>query len=208
MKLRLILSLGICLSSMPVLAASVGDATAGRTKASACAACHGADGNATIPNYPKLAGQHASYLVKQLMAFKNGQRKNGIMQGQVATLNEQDMADIAAFYAKQKVSVGAASDEAKRTMGELVYRGGVETKGIAACMGCHGPNGIGNLPANFPSLTGQNEAYTAQALKDFRAGDNRGFDDKDDTGKMMHGVAKNMSDAEIEAVAHYIAGLH
>jgi cytochrome c553 len=206
MILRSVVSIVVLAMALPAFAA--GDASAGRSKSQACAACHGADGNAAIPNYPKLAGQHASYLVKQLQAFKSNKRKDPIMNGQVANLSQQDMEDIAAYFAKQKTSLGAATDQKKRELGEKIYRGGIQTKAVAACMGCHGPNGAGNPPANFPSLSGQNEAYVVKSLQDYKAGQTRAFDPKDDSGKMMHDIAKRMSDAEMDAVAHYISGLH
>ncbi len=206
MILRTILSVAVLAMALPAYAA--GDASAGRSKAQACAACHGADGNASIPNYPKLAGQHAGYLVKQLQAFKAKRRMNPIMNGQVANLKKSDMDDIAAYFSKQKVSLAAATDAKKRKLGERIYRGGNQAKAVAACMACHGPNGAGNPPANFPSLSGQNEAYVVKSLKDFKAGTTRAFADRDDAGKMMHDIAKRMTDAEMEAVAHYISGLH
>lgn len=206
MMLRTIISVAVLAMALPAHAA--GDAGAGRSKAQACAACHGADGNASIPNYPKLAGQHAGYLVKQLQAFKAKKRMDPIMNGQVANLKKSDMDDIAAYYAKQKVSLAAATDEKKRVLGERIYRGGNQTKAVAACMACHGPNGAGNPPANFPSLGGQNAAYVVKSLKDFKAGAIRAFDNKDGAGKMMRDISKRMSDAEMEAVAHYISGLH
>jgi cytochrome c553 len=206
MILRSIVSIVVLAMALPAYAA--GDANAGRSKAQACAACHGADGNASIPNYPKLAGQHAGYLVKQLQAFKANKRKDPIMAGQVANLSQQDMEDIAAYFSKQKTSLAAATDQSKRELGERIYRGGNQAKAIAACMGCHGPNGAGNPPANFPSLSGQNAAYVVKSLKDFKAATTRAFDPKDDSGKMMRDIAKRMSDAEMEAVAHYISGLH
>lgn len=189
----------------PALAA--GDAKAGSSKAQVCAGCHGPDGNAAIPNYPKLAGQHAGYLNKQLQDFKSGKRQNAIMSAQVANLKPQDMEDLAAYYAGQKRSLGAASDAAMREMGERLYRGGNETKAIPACMACHSPNGSGNPPANYPALSGQNADYVTQTMTDFRAG-NRGADPKDSAGKIMRDIAKRMNDAEIKAVAHYISGLH
>ena len=154
MILRSFVSIVVLAMALPVHAA--GDASAGRSKAQACAACHGVDGNASIPNYPKLAGQHANYLVKQLQAFKTNKRKDPIMAGQVANLNQQDMEDIAAYFAEQKTSLAAASDQNKREFGERIFRGGIQTKSVAACMACHGPNGAGNPPANFPALSGQN----------------------------------------------------
>lgn len=206
MILRSIVSIVVLAMALPAFAA--GDAGAGRSKAQVCAGCHGVDGNAAIPNYPKLAGQHASYIVKQLEAFKAKKRKDPIMEGQVTNLSKQDMEDIAAYYSGQKTSIGSASDQAKRKLGERLYRGGNEKKAIAACMGCHGPSGAGNPPANFPTLSGQNAAYVVKSLKDFKAGTTRAIDPKDDAGKMMRDIAKRMSDAEMEAVAHYISGLH
>lgn len=199
---RIAISLLAMVIALPVFAA--GSADAGRSKSQVCAGCHGVDGNAAIPNYPKLAGQHASYIVKQLQDFKSDKRVNVIMKGQVATLKAQDMEDIAAYFAGQSVKVGAATDQAKREMGERIYRGGIETKGVAACMGCHGPTGKGNPPAKFPSLGGQNADYVVVSMKDFRSSA-RGADD---AGKIMRSVAKRMSDDEINAVAHYISGLH
>ena len=206
MILRSIVSIVVLAMALPAYAA--GDANAGRSKAQACADCHGADGNASIPNYPKLAGQHPKYLVKQLQAFQSKKRDNAIMSSQVANLKLQDMEDIAAYYAKQKTTLGAATDQKKRELGERIYRGGNNAKGIAACMGCHSPNGAGNPPANFPALSGQNAAYVVQSLKDYKEGKTRALDPNDDSGKMMRDIAKRMSDAEMEAVAHYISGLH
>jgi len=187
---------------LPVQAA--GSADAGRSKSQVCAGCHGADGNAVIPNYPKLAGQHAGYIVKQLQDFKSDKRNNVIMKGQVANLKPQDMEDVAAYFSAQTVTLGVAGDQAKREMGERIYRGGIETKGVAACMGCHGPTGRGNPPANFPSLGGQNADYVSVAMQDFRSGA-RGADD---AGKIMRSIAKRLSDDEISALAHYVAALH
>ncbi len=183
--------------------AAAGDATAGKARAAACAGCHGPDGNSAAPNFPKLAGQHAGYLVKQLRDFKAGQtRKDPVMQGQAAGLSEQDMADIAAFYAGQKTSPGAAAED-KVALGEKIYRGGNKTSGVAACSACHGPRGMGNPLANFPRLAGQHAQYVAKALRDFKSGAR-----SNDAGRMMRDVAAKMTDAEIEAVASYVAGLH
>jgi len=203
---RSIVGVLFCALALPAFAA--GDANAGRSKSAACAGCHGMDGNATIPNYPKLAGQHAGYLVNQMQAFKSDKRKDPIMKGQVANLKSQDMEDIAAYFSSKKVSLGAASDEKKRTLGKRIYQGGNKSKAVAACMACHGPTGTGNLPAGFPSLSGQNAAYVVKSLNDFAAATSRGVDPKDDKAKMMREIAKRMSAAEMEAVAHYISGLH
>jgi cytochrome c553 len=184
----------------PVHAA--GDVEAGKTKSAMCAACHGADGNSAAPNFPKLAGQHADYVAKQLSEFKSGQRKDATMNGMAAALSEQDMADLGAFYASQKGTVGNAAED-KVVLGETIYRAGNAASGVAACTACHGPTGRGNPMAKFPSLNGQHADYTTVQLKNFRAGARA-----NDAGSMMRGVAKKMSDAEIEAVAQYIQGLN
>ena len=183
-------------------AQAAGDAEAGKAKSATCAACHGPDGNSVAPNFPKLAGQHAAYIAKQLAEYKSGERKNATMNGMAAPLSEQDMADLAAFYAAQEVKVGQAAED-KVALGESLYRAGNAASGVAACAACHEPTGIGNPMANFPSLSGQHAEYTATQLKYFRSGERA-----NDAGAMMRGVAGKMTDAEIEAVSQYIQGLH
>lgn len=179
--------------------AVAGDAAAGEGKSAMCAACHMADGNSVVPQFPKLAGQHEKYIVKQLQEFKVMKRKDDTMLGMSAALADEDMADIAAFYASKAANKGTA-DESKVALGKDVYRGGNMTTGVPACMGCHGPTGAGNDPAAYPSLAGQHVDYTIKQLNAFRDGlrDN-------DTGSMMRNVVARMSTAEIEAVANYIA---
>lgn len=199
-KLMLVTLAGLALAaSLPVGAA--GDKTAGKAKSAVCAACHGADGNSVNPEWPKLAGQHESYVYKQLQEFKSGSRQDALMAGQVAALSDQDMQDLAAFFASQTATEGQAKDE-NLELGEALYRGGNNSAGIAACMGCHAPNGNGNPMAKFPGLSGQHATYTIKQLKDFRSGTRA-----NDAGKMMRNVAVRMTDAEIEAVANYISGL-
>ncbi len=182
---------------------AAGNATAGQTKAIACGACHGATGSAPImPTYPKLAGQHASYIAKQLADFKAAARKDPTMQGMAAPLSEQDMADIAAYFSAQSASVGSANAE-KAAAGQKIYQGGDKAKGISACMACHGPSGAGNPGAKFPALSGQNKDYVVKALKDFRSGIR-----SNDLNSMMRDIAAKMSDSDIDAVAEYIGGLH
>ena len=199
---KLLLITSIASLAMLGTAHAAGDVEAGKTKAAMCTACHGADGNSPAPNFPKLAGQHADYVAKQLKEFKSGERKDATMNGMAAALSEQDMADLGAFYAAQKGSVGTAAED-KVALGETVYRAGNAASGVAACAACHGPTGAGNPMANFPSLNGQHADYTATQLKNFRGGVRA-----NDAGSMMRGVARKMSDAEIEAVAQYIQGLH
>lgn len=180
----------------------VGDPNAGKEKSATCAACHGADGNSTNPEWPKLAGQHPGYTTKQLHEFKSGARVNATMNGMAAGLSDQDIADLAAFYGTQQVTLEGADPDLVE-LGESLYRGGNSYTGVAACMGCHGPAGTGNPAARFPSLSGQHVQYTVKALQDFRGGDRA-----NDPNEMMRRVAARMSDKEIQAVSAYISGLH
>ncbi len=192
----------ISLSSAGSMAYAEGDAAAGEAKAAACASCHGADGNSANPDWPKLAGQHPLYLVKQLQEFKSGVRSNPMMSPMAAPLSEQDMADLAAYFAAQDPQPGAA-DEAMVELGEDIYRGGIPATGVAACIGCHGPAGAGNPAAKFPALSWQHSNYTVNQLQAFKAGQRN-----NDAGKMMRNVAGPMTEQEMKAVASYIQGLH
>ena len=167
-----------------------------------CAACHGPDGNSPTPAFPKIAGQHAGYLEKQLTEYKNGTRVNATMNGMAAPLSEQDIADLAAYFASQTGTIGTA-DPDKVELGESIYRAGNPATGVSACAACHSPTGVGNPMANFPSLQGQHADYTVLQLQHFRSGERA-----NDAGAMMRGVAGKMTDAEIEAVAQYIQGLN
>jgi cytochrome c553 len=182
--------------------AMAGDAAAGKAKSATCTACHNADGNSVNPIWPKLAGQHAGYLEGQLQAFKSGQRKDPTMTAMAAPLSEEDMADLAAWFASQKQTPGSA-DPALADAGGKLYRGGNPDSGVSACQACHTPNGKGNPAAGFPTVSGQHAAYVEKALKDYRSGE-RGGSEK---GKMMRGVAAKMTDKEIAAVAQYVQGL-
>lgn len=195
-----------------------GDAAAGETKAAACGACHGADGNSMVPTFPRLAGQNAKYTFKQLKDFKAGVRVNPTMQGIAAPLSEQDMADLAAFYAGQASGTGMAKADLVKK-GEKLYRGGNGEKGLAACAGCHNPAGKGNAPAGYPRLGGQHPDYLKAQLQAFRAaGRNDNVADPaqkrvNDAAKAgehgpMQMIAAKMSDEEIEAVSSFISGLH
>jgi len=184
-----------------VNAQAAGDAEAGKTKSATCMACHGADGNSANPIWPKLAGQHPSYIKKQLTDFKGGARKNDLMSPMAMPLSEQDVDDLAAYFSSQSQSAGTAAAD-KVEAGARLYRAGNATTGVAACMACHGPAGVGNPSAGFPRIGGQHAAYLEKALKDFRAGERA-----NDNANMMQGVAANMTDAEIAAVAQYVQGL-
>jgi cbb3-type cytochrome c oxidase subunit III len=164
-----------------------------------CAACHGADGNSGAPVNPKLAQQHPEYIVKQLQEFKSGKRANAVMSGMAATLSEDDMKNIAAWVGSQKAKTGFAKDKELVTLGERIYRGGIADRQIAACAGCHTPNGAG-IPSQYPRLSGQHAEYTAAQLTAFRDGVRK-------NSVQMAQVAAKLNDREIKAVADYVAGL-
>jgi cytochrome c553 len=180
---------------------AAGDAKAGEGKTAVCIACHGPAGNSLVPTWPKLAGQHPEYIYKQLTDFKSAARTNETMSPQVLTLNEQDFADLAAYYSSQ-TQIGGATDPASAELGGRIYRGGNAETGVPACTGCHGPTGAGLGLAKFPRLSGQHATYVESTLKLFRAGTRA-----NDPNDMMRGVAARMNDAEIAAVSQYIQGL-
>lgn len=166
-----------------------------------CAACHGADGNSPLPMNPSLAGQHPEYLFKQLNEFKSGSRTNAVMTGMVAGLSAEDMRNLAAYYAAQKPSESAAKDKELVAQGRKLFRGGNVAAGVAACAGCHSPNGAG-IPSQYPRLAGQHPEYIVTQLKAFRAGERA-----NDSTNMMRAVAARLTDNEIAAVAEYLSGL-
>jgi cytochrome c553 len=192
--------LGMAMSTTSLVMAA-GNAGAGKGKAAVCAACHGTDGNSLSDAFPKLAGQHEGYIVKQLMDFKNGDRQNALMAPMVANLSEQDMADLGAYYASQKTAPGAVSEELLAA-GEQIYRGGNKETGVPACMACHGPNGSGVPAANWPKLSAQYSSYVETQLNAFANGDRA-----NDSNSMMRDIASKMSEAEIKAVSAYVFGL-
>lgn len=185
------------------LAQAAGDAAAGQAKTAVCGACHAPDGNSLAPNFPKLAGQGERYLLKQLHDIKSGNRQIVEMTGMLDNLSNQDMADIAAYYASQAGSTGQA-DPKLVERGEALFRGGNLELGMPACTGCHAPNGAGNDLAGFPKLSGQHAAYTAKQLTDFREGNRT----NDGDSMIMRGVASKLSNKDIEALSSYIQGLH
>lgn len=212
----------ICvLASAPGLVFAGGDAGAGKNKAAACVACHGEAGNSAVPTFPKLAGQNARYLVKQMKNIQCGAlsedqqkaekctpRSVPTMAGQLDNFNDDDLADIAAYYAGQSGTIGQAKAELA-AKGEEIYRAGLRSKGVAACTGCHSPTGAGNGPAGYPALAGQHADYIEAQLKAFRAAaDGLPGRSNDGDTKIMRDVARLMSDSEISAVASYISGLH
>lgn len=210
--LALGLTFGFGVAIAPV-AVAAGDAAAGQQKAAQCAACHGADGNSSAPTFPKLAGQGEKYLLKQMMDVKSGAREIPQMVGQLDNFNEQDLADIAAFFASQNmqlsgsqpmsVMLNSGENVDALMLGRKLFRAGDAESGTPACMGCHSPTGKGNAPAGYPRLSGQFADYVETQLKAFRAGTRQ----NDGDTRAMRTAAQQLSDAEIKAVANYIAGL-
>ena len=183
-------------------AQAAGNIAAGKTKSAACAACHGPTGHGLPgqPN-PKLAGQSAEYITKQLTDFRSGARKNPLMQGLAAGLSARDMQDIAVYYASQPSMTGAADGSQDLiALGEKIYRGGNRQTGVSACMSCHGPSGHG-IPPRFPRLGGQLATYSQQQMWAFKSGA------RHNDGEIMTAIAFRMSAEEIKAVSQYIAGL-
>lgn len=198
----LLLSLGVAgvaTAAQPVK----GDAAAGQAKTAVCGACHNPDGNSLAPNFPKLAGQGQRYLEKQMHDIKSGKRVVLEMTGMLAGFNDQDLADIAAYFASQKGSVGAA-DPALVERGRALFNGGDLDKGMPACTGCHSPDGAGIALAGFPHLSGQHAQYVSKQLTDFREGNRT----NDGDAMTMRTIAGKLSNHDIEALASYIQGLH
>ena len=186
-----------------------GDIDAGKLKAATCVACHGRDGNAIIGQYPKLAGQHADYLVKQLADYKlavtsSGAqgRSNAIMAGMAAALSATDMADLGAYFSSLPIS-GNTTPENVIAIAEPLYRFGDSDRGIAACISCHGPRGNGTSLSGFPKISGQNAQYIQLQLQAFRSSARN-----NDLNAMMRSAAVKLNDNEIEALSAYVGGLH
>jgi cytochrome c553 len=201
MKASQIGAIVLALSGLISFAANAADAEAGKAKSAVCAACHGVDGNSSNPMWPSLAGQHASYIYKQLSDFKASRRINASMSGMVAGLSDDDMKNLAAYYETQNPRP-VAFDGELIVKGESIYRGGITETGVAACMGCHSPSGKGNGPAGWPSLKGQYPEYIVTQLQAFKQGARA-----NDPGKMMRNLVGRMSEMEMKAVAAYVAGI-
>ncbi|OLU30291.1 cytochrome c4 [Pseudomonas sp. PA15(2017)] len=184
-------------------AQAAGDPAAGQAKAVVCGACHGGDGNSALANFPKLAGQGERYLLKQMQDIKSGARPVVEMTGMLEPLSEQDMADVAAYFASRKMSVGAA-DAALVERGQALFRGGKLAEGMPACTGCHSPDGAGIATAGYPHLGGQHAAYIAKQLTAFREGERS----NDGDAMIMRDIAAKLSNKDIEAVSSYVQGLH
>lgn len=183
-----------------------GSAEAGAARAATCVACHGPNGNSVNPEWPKLAGQHASYLYPSLKAFKSGERKAPIMNAQAAPLSDEDMRNLAAYFATQTLQPGVASPDAVAAA-ETLYRAGDAARGLPACAACHGPAGQGNAAAGYPRIAGQHAKYAAAVLRQYYR-PLAGQTAPHVNASMMAAVAAKLTDAEIEALASYLNGLH
>jgi len=179
-----------------------GNAQAGKQKVAACAACHGVDGNSTNADWPTIAGQHPQYMYEQLKMIQDGSRSAPLMVGQLDNKSEQDLKDMAAYFSGVETKSGKA-DADLFDLGQTIFRGGDQEKGIPACASCHGANGKGNPMSRYPSLVGQKSGYVNKSLKDYASGARN----TNAQQKIMHEVAGLMSDAEMQAVASYVSGL-
>ena len=212
---KTILLLSLVLTSFSSFSLAEGNVDAGKELSASCAGCHGADGNSVMSNFPKLAGQGEGYLYKQLLDFKSGARQDGAMAGVVVSLSEQDMMDLAAYFAAQTITENTAKADAELiTIARKIYLGGKKDTGTTACIACHGPKGKGIPSAKFPAISAQHADYTASQLVAFRqfalnfqTGESKPERANDYEG-MMRGVAKGLTTLEIDALAQYIAGLH
>ncbi len=218
-KKLLALSISISFSLAPTLVHAQGNKDAGKTIAASCASCHGEDGNSMVSTFPKLAGQHESYLVRQLQDLKDGFRNAPMMAPLAMALDDQSIEDVSAFYASQNISANQLpildddddssqpdKDNSKKlddllALGSDLYRNGnLDTK-ISSCIACHGPTAEGNKPSSFPSLRGQHADYLIKALTDFKKGSRT----TSSSDSMMHLIAKKMTDKEIQAVSYHIS---
>jgi len=206
---------GITLAALAVLACGTGttahaeylladgDPEAGEALSTTCAACHGSDGNSSNPEWPSLAGQHAMYLVRQLRAFREGDRQNAMMSGQAQRLSNEDMRHLAAYYARLALEPRTAAD-GELGLGERLYRGGNAERNVPACIACHGPRGQGNPLAHYPRIAGQHARYLRNTLEAYKSGERRS---DGDLGEVMRDIAGRLTDEEIDAVAAYLQGL-
>ncbi|MDI4636563.1 MULTISPECIES: c-type cytochrome [Halomonadaceae] len=204
-KLLALASLAITLSVSGLAQAELkGDPAAGREMAQSCAACHGAEGISAVGMFPNLAGQQASYLAKQIMDIRDGNRVVAQMAGQVDNFSDQDAADVAAYFASKPSNLGQIdAEEEVIARGQQLYRAGDMAKGIPACTACHSPTGQGIGTAAYPALSGQKTDYTVSTLKAFAAGERA-----NDPNAIMRTIAGKMSDDDMQAVSQYLLGLH
>lgn len=195
----------LALSNAVAMAAPLidGNVEAGRKLAAQCAGCHGLDGNSSSAKFPKLAGQHATYIYQQLQLFKSGQRKNAIMNSMASGLSKQEMKNLAVYYASQEIKPSLVPNVDLAQLGAKIYHGGLSEFDVPACSGCHGPSGLGNPAAVYPRISGQHAEYIAAELRAYRTGKRGGYP----RAEIMEGVTRGLSNHQIKALAAYITGL-
>ncbi|MBV0934437.1 c-type cytochrome [Marinobacterium weihaiense] len=198
---KLLISLLVSIGLTGV-AHAAGDAAAGQAKTAVCTACHSTDGNSVVGNFPKLAGQGEKYLLKQLNDIKSGARMVPEMTGLLTNLSDQDLADIAAYYASKNVTLGQTAED-QVELGQRIWRAGIAEKGVAACTACHSPTGQGIDSAAYPALSGQHAQYVESTLNKFSKGERN-----NDPAAMMRDIASKLSTEEMKAVSQYVQGLH
>jgi cytochrome c553 len=181
---------------------AAGTVEAGQAKSATCMACHGMDGNSANPEWPSLAGQHSSYIIKQLKHFKAGERQNVLMAPMAMILADQDVEDLAAYFSSQKLLATGETEPSKLKLGQKIYRAGIASKGVPACSGCHGPSGAGIAGAAFPRVGGQHAVYAALQLRNYKSGARA-----TDPSSMMRTITSRLTDEEIDAVASYLQGM-
>jgi cytochrome c553 len=208
---KIALSLTILLGALSASNATAfdGDVNAGKEKSVTCAACHGPDGNAPVSIYPKIAGQHADYIFKQLKEFKLGMtsggkegRMNPVMSAMAMPLSEQDMKDLAAYFSSLNMSEGLTPKE-NVDVAKMLFKAGDAERGIPSCAACHGPRGNGSSLAKFPKISFQHPEYIKSQLEMFRDGSRN-----NDLNGMMRDIAKKLTDKDIEVLSQYLGGLH
>lgn len=200
-----VLCLGVSILTHAAPDVNIADTVNLEAEMAVCAPCHSTDGNSIVPAWPKIAGQHSEYLLEQLLQYKKGEsgkRFDPVMYGIVANFADADLQTIANFFAEQKMTIGTAAPDLV-TLGKKIYTGGNKDTGVPACIACHGPRGMGNSLAKFPRLSGQHAEYTAAQLRKYQVGTRT-----TDINAIMRDISAKMSDAEIDAVSSYVAGLH
>ena len=180
-----------------------GEAKAGQAKSITCAACHGQDGNSLNPVWPSIAGQHATYIVEQLQAFKDGTRSDPLMFGMAMTLTEEDMRNLSVYYEGMSPAAKSVADPSVISLGQRLYRGGDRESSTSACIACHSPTGRGNPASSVPAIRGQNAVYAAAQLRAYASGARK----SDGPTRVMRDIAATLSEEEIVAVASYMQGL-
>ena len=208
---KIALSLTILLGALSASNATAfdGDVNAGKEKSVTCAACHGPDGNAPINIYPKIAGQHPDYILKQLQDLKLGMTSGGkegrmdpVMSAMAMPLSEQDMKDLSAYFSSMNMSEGVTPKDVVE-VGEMLFKAGDAERGIPSCAACHGPRGNGSSLAKFPKISFQHPGYIKAQLEKFRDGTRH-----NDLNGMMSDIAKKLTDKDIEVLSQYLGGLH